>query len=96
MTRHHRSIRSAIAAVAGGMAFSAFTVAACGALAGQSANPSMRISNLTLADLDLSRAAYVQIARERNSFMSQKHFDNVPDSLSLSQRSSMKLATAQR
>ena len=86
MNRNIRSIRSAFAAVSGGIALIAFTMAASSALAGPPVDPNTtRVSNLTLADLDLSRATDVQVARERIHFMAHKLCESLRDPLSLSQ-----------
>jgi hypothetical protein len=60
MSRNHRYVRSALTSAVGVIAFA---VAAANAFAGPPTNPSTaRTATLTLADLDLSQTADMQIA----------------------------------
>jgi UrcA family protein len=82
MSRNHRYVRSALTSAAGVVAFA---VAAVNAFAEPPANPgTTRTATLTLADLDLSQAADVQIARRRIHQMARKLCEQVRDSLGLS------------
>jgi UrcA family protein len=78
-----RYVRSALTTAA---AVIALTVSASNAFAAPPVDPSTtRTENLTLAGLDLSQAADVQIARERIHQIAQNLCEQVRDPLSLSQ-----------
>ncbi len=83
MNRKQRYVRSAFATAA---AVIAFSVTASNAFAAPPIDPSTtRTESLTLAGLDLSQSADLQIARDRIRQKAQNLCEQVRDPLSLSQ-----------